>query len=88
MINVQLACQKSHFEHRSGNISNLDQNVDHGQPNVSPEEEEIQNSDFQHESTKHPSEAPEEDDRKQAARRVKKEPEDEALSWAQEVVEF
>ena len=32
----------------------------------------------------HPSEDPEEDDRKPGAKRIKKEPEDEAQSWAQE----
>ena len=73
MINVELAHEKSHFEHRSGKT-----------PSVSPEEEEIQNSNFEHESSKHPSKAPGIDDRKPAAKRIKKEPEDEAQSWAQE----
>ena len=49
MINVQLAQEKSHFEHRSGNISNLGENIAHAQPSVSQEEEEIQNSNFEHE---------------------------------------
>ena len=44
MINVQLAQEKSHFEHRSGNFSNLGENVAPAQPSVSQEEEEIQNS--------------------------------------------
>ena len=45
---------------------------------------EIQNSNFEYELSKHPSEDSEEDDRKPAAKRIKKEPEDEAQSWAQE----
>ena len=84
MINVQLAREKSHFEHMSGNISNLGENVACAQPSVSEEEEEIQNPNFEHELCKHPSEDPEENDRKPAAKRIKKEPEDEAQSWAQE----
>ena len=36
-------------------------------------------------SIKHPSEDPEEDDRKPAVKRIKKEPEHEAQSWAQDV---
>ena len=43
MINVQLAYEKSHIEHRSGNNSNLGENVAHAQPSLSKEEEEIQN---------------------------------------------
>ena len=43
MIHLQLAHEKAHFEHRSGNISNLGENVAQAQPSVSPEEEEIQN---------------------------------------------
>ena len=42
----------------------------------------IQN--FEHGSSKHPSEDPEEEDRKPAAKRIKKEQEDEAQSWAQD----
>ena len=83
MINVQLAHEKSHFEHRSCNNSNLGEGVAHAQP--SHEEEEIQNSNLEHESSKHPHfYHPEEDDRKPAAKRIKKEPEDETQSWAQE----
>ena len=44
MINVQLAREKSHFEHRSGNKLFLGENVAHAQPSVSQEEQEIQNS--------------------------------------------
>ena len=46
MINVLLPHKKSNFEHRSGNNSNLGENVAHAQPSVSQEEEEIQNSKF------------------------------------------
>ena len=49
MINVQLARKKSHFEHRSGNNSNLGEDVACGQPSVSQEEEEIQKSNYEHE---------------------------------------
>ena len=84
MINVQLVHQKSMIEHRRSNISHPGENVSHAQPSVSHEEEEIQNSNFEYESSKRPSEDPEEDDRKPAAKRIKKEPEDEAQSWAQE----
>ena len=48
MINVQLAHEKSHFEHRSGSISNLGKNVAHAQQSVSHKEVEIQNSNFEH----------------------------------------
>ena len=84
MINVQMVREKSYFEHRSGNTSNLGESVSHAQPSVSQEEREIQNSNIEHELSKHPNEDPEEDDRKPAAKRIKKEPEDEAQSWAQE----
>ena len=83
MINVQLAHKKSMIEHRSSNISHPGANVAHAQPSVSHEEDEIPNSNFEYGSIKHPSEDPEEDDRKPAAKRIKKEPEDEAQSWAQ-----
>ena len=56
MIYVQLAREKSHFEHRSGNNSNLGENVAHAQPSVSQEEEEIQNSNFEYAPSKCPSE--------------------------------
>ena len=68
----------------SGNISNLGENVACAQPSISHEEEEIQNSNFDHESSNRLSEDPEEHDRKPGAKRIKKEPEDEAQSWAQE----
>ena len=44
MIIVQFAQEKSHFEHRSGNISNLGDDVAPAQPSVNQEEKEIQNS--------------------------------------------
>ena len=84
MINVQLAHEKSKIEYRSSNISHRGENVARAQPSVSHEEEEIQNSNFEYESSKRPSEDPEEDDRKPTAKRIKKDPEDEAQSWAQE----
>ena len=44
MIKVQLDREKSHFEHRSSNISNQGENVACAQPSVAQEEDEIQNS--------------------------------------------
>ena len=70
MINVQLAHKKSKIEHRSSNISHPGENVAHAQPSVSHGEEEIQNSNFEYESSKRPSDEPEEDDRKRAAKRI------------------
>ena len=84
MINVQLAHEKSTIEHRSSNVSHPGANVAHAQPSVSHEEDEIQNSNFEYASTKRPREDPDEDDRKPAAQRIKKEPEDEAQRWAQD----
>ena len=84
MINVLLTREKSKIEHRSSNISHPVENVACAQPSVSHEEEEIQNSNFEYESSKSPSEDNEEDERKPAAKRIKKEPEEEAQSWAQE----
>ena len=49
-------------------------NVAHAQPSGSHEEDEIQNSNFEHVPIKRPSEDPEEDDRKPAAKRIKEEP--------------
>ena len=77
-INVQLARKKSMIKHRSSNVSHPGENVVHAQPSVSHEEDEIQNSNFEY------GEDPEEDDWKPAAKRIKKEPEDEAQSWAQD----
>ena len=83
MINVHLAREKSIIEHRSSNVSRPDENVAHAQPSVS-NEENIQNSNFEYVPSKRPSEDPEEDDRKPAAKRIKKEPEDEAQSVTQD----
>ena len=55
-MKVQLPQEKSHFEHRSSNISNPGENIAHAQPSVSQEEDEIQNSNFEHESSKCPRE--------------------------------
>ena len=84
MINMQLAREKSTTEHRSRNISHPGENVVCAQPSVSHKEDEIQNSNFEYGSSKHPSEDPVEDDKKPAAKRTKKEPQDEAKSWAQD----
>ena len=72
------------IEHRSSTISHPGENVACAQPSVSHKENEIQNSNFEYGSSNRPSEDPEEDDRKPAAKRIKKEPEDEAQSWAQD----
>ena len=72
------------IEPRTSNGSRPVENVAHAQPSVSHEEDEIQNSKFYYGSSKCPSEDPEEDDRKPAAKRIQKEPEDEARSWAQD----
>ena len=72
------------IEHRSSNVSHQGENVVCAQPSVSHKEDEIQNSNFECGMSKRPREAPEEDDRKPAAKRIEKEPEDEAQSWAQD----
>ena len=72
MINVLLACEKSKIEHRRSNISHPGENVAHAQPSVSHEEEKIKNLNFEYELSKCPSEDPEEDDRKPAAKRIKR----------------
>ena len=41
------------------------------QPNLSHEEDEIQNSNFEHVPSKRPSDDPEEDDRKPGAKQIK-----------------
>ena len=84
MINVPLAREKSTFEHRSNNVPHTVENVVHAQSSVSLEEDEIQNSNFEHVPSKRPSEDPEEDDTKPAAKRIKKEPEDDAQSVTQD----
>ena len=84
MINVHLAREKSTIEHRSSNISCPVENIVRAQPSVSHEEDKIQNSNFEYVLRKLPSEDPEEDDRRPAAKRIKKEPEDEAQSVTQD----
>ena len=84
MINVPLAREKSTLEHRSNNVPRTVENVACAQPSVSQREDEIQNSNFEHVPKKRPCEDPEEDDRKPAAKRFKKEPEDDAHSVTQD----
>ena len=84
MINIPLARQKSTLEHRNNNAPRTGENVAHAQPSVSHEEDEIQNSNFEHVPSKRPSDDPEEDDRKPAAKRIKKEPDDDAQSMTQD----
>ena len=84
MINVPLAREKSTLEHRSNNVPRTVENVARAQPSVSHEEDEIQNSNFERVPSKRPSEDPDEDDRKPAAKRMKKEPEYDAQSVTQD----
>ena len=84
MINVPQAREKSTLEHRSNNVPRTVENVARAQPSVSHEEDEIQNSNFEHVPRKRPSEDPEEDDRIPVAKRIKKEPEDDAQSVSQD----
>ena len=64
-------------------ISHPGENVACVQPSVSHEEDEIQNSKFEYGPSKCPSQHSE-DDRKPASKRIKKEPEDEVQSCAQD----
>ena len=84
MINVTLAREKSMLKDGCNDAQCTGENVARAQPNVSHEEDEIQNSNFEHEPSKRPSDDPEEDDRKPAAKRIKKEPEDDAQSVTQD----
>ena len=84
MINVPLARAKSTLEHRINNVPRTVENVVHAQPSVSHEEDEIQNSYFEHVRSKRPCDDHVEDDRKSAAKRIKKEPEDDAQSVNQD----
>ena len=84
MINVPLAREKSTLEHRSNNVPCTVENVGHAQPSLSHEEDEIRNSNFENVPSKRESDAPDEDDRKPAAKRIKKEPEDDAQSVTQD----
>ena len=84
MINVHLAREKSTLQHRSNNVTHTVENVARAQPSVSQEEDEIRNSNFEHVPIKRPSEDPEEDDRKPAAKRIRKETEGDAQSATQD----
>ena len=84
MINVSLAREESTLKDRCNNAPCTGENVGRAQPNVSHEEDEIQNSNFEHVPSKLTSDDPEEDDRKPAAKRIKKEPEDDAQSVTQD----
>ena len=72
------------IKHRSSHISHPGENIAHAQPSVSHKEDEIQNSNFEYVPIKHPREVPDEDNRKPAAKRSEKKPEDEDQSWAQD----
>ena len=84
MINVPLAREKSTLKDGCNNAPRTGENVARAQPNVSHKEDEIQNSNFEHVPSKRPSDDPEEDDRKPAAKRIKKEPEDDIQSVTQD----
>ena len=60
------------IEHRSSNISHPTENIGHAQPSVSHEEDKIQNSNFEYGSNKRRRDDPEDDDRKPAAKRIKR----------------
>ena len=84
MINIPLAREKSTLKDGCNNAPRTGANVARAQPNLSHEEDKIQNSNFEHVTSKRPSDDPEEDDRKPAAKRIKKEPEDDAQSVTQD----
>ena len=88
MINIPLAREKSTLKDGCNNAQRTVENVVRAQPNLSHEEDEIQNSNFEHVPSKRPSDDPEEDDRKPAAKRIKKEPEDDAQSVTQDEPEL
>ena len=81
---MHLAREKSMIEHRSSNVSHPVEKVACAQPSVSHKEDEIQNSNFEYVPSKRPREDPEEDNRTPAAKRIIKEPEDEAQSVTQD----
>ena len=80
MINVPLAREKSMLQHSSNNVPHRVENVVHAQQSVSHKEDKIRNSNFEDVPSKRPREDREEDDRKPAAKRIKKDPEDDAHS--------
>ena len=75
MISVPLAREKSTLKDGCNNTPRTGENVARAQPNVSHKEDDIQNSNFEHVPSKRPSDDHVEDDRKPAAKRIKKEPE-------------
>ena len=83
-INVPLAREKSTLKDGCNNAPRTGENVAHAQPNLSHKEDKIQNSNFEHVPSKRPSDDPEEDDRKPAAKRIKKDQEDNAQSVTQD----
>ena len=89
MINVPLAREKSTLKDGCNDAQHTGENVARAQPNLRHEEDEIQNSNFEHVPSKRPSDDPEEDDRKPGAKRIKKEPsEDDAQSVTQDEPEL
>ena len=72
MINVPLAREKSTLKVGCNNTPRTGENVARAQPNVSREEDEIQNSNFEHVPSKRLRGDPEEEARKPAAKRIKK----------------
>ena len=84
MINIPLAREKAMLEHWSNNVPHTVKDVVCAEPSVSHEEDKIRNSNFDHVPSKRASENPVEDDRKPAAKRIKKEREDNAQSVTQD----
>ena len=84
MMNVPFAREKSTLKDGCNDAPHTGENVARAQPSVSHEEDEIQYSNFEHVPSKRPSDDPEEDDRKPAAKRIKKEPEYDAQSVTQD----
>ena len=72
IINVLLPREKSTLKDGCNNAPRTGENMARAQPNESHEEDEIQNSNFEHVPSKRPSDDPEEDDRKPATKRIKK----------------
>ena len=72
------------MENRNNNVPRTVENFALAQPSVSHEEDKIRNSNFEHVPSKRPKEDAEDDDMKPAAKRIKKEPEDDAQSVTQD----
>ena len=75
MINEPLTCKKKTLEHRSNNVPHKVENVARAELSVSHKEHKIRNSNLEHVPSNRPCKAPEDDDRKPAAKSIKKEPE-------------